>query len=107
MALLNNEPSANEILTLTGPELLTTKQIAALASEVTGKPLAVVDLSDEQLAGGMKAAGVPEVMIPMLVSFDTTTREGGFDILTDDVENLTDRKAETLAAFFEANKTAF
>jgi len=102
-----SKPSTNEILTLTGPELLTTKQIAALASEVTGKPLAVVDLSDEQLAGGMKAAGVPEVMIPMLVSFDTTTREGGFDILTDDVEKLTGRKPETLRAFFEANKTAF
>ena len=102
-----SKPSTNEILTLTGPELLTTKQIAALASEVTGKPLAVVDLSDEQLAGGMKAAGVPEVMIPMLVSFDTTTREGGFNILTDDVENLTGRKAETLRAFFEANKAAF
>jgi NAD(P)H dehydrogenase (quinone) len=102
-----SKPSTNEILTLTGPELLTTKQIATLASEVTGKPLAVVDLTDEQLAGGMKAAGVPEVLIPMLVSFDTTTREGGFDILTSDVEKLTGRKSETLRAFFEANKAAF
>lgn len=102
-----SKPSTNEILTLTGPELLTTKQIATLASEVTGKPLAVVDLTDEQLAGGMKAAGVPEVLIPMLVSFDTTTREGGFDILTSDVEKLTGRKPETLRAFFEANKAAF
>ena len=55
----------------------------------------------------MKAAGVPEAIIPMLVSFDTNTREGGFDILTGDVENLTGRKPETLRAFFEANKTAF
>ncbi len=102
-----SKPSTNEILTLTGPELLTTKQITTLASEVTGKPLAVVDLTDEQLAGGMKAAGVPEVLIPMLVSFDTTTREGGFDILTSDVEKLTGRKPETLRAFFEANKAAF
>jgi NAD(P)H dehydrogenase (quinone) len=102
-----SKPSTNEILTLTGPELFTTKQIAALASEIAGKPLAVVDLSDEQLAGGMKAAGVPEVLIPMLVSFDTTTREGGFDILTGDVEKLTGHKPETLRAFFEANKAAF
>ncbi|CAM3243260.1 SDR family oxidoreductase [Asticcacaulis taihuensis] len=99
--------SANQILTLTGPELLTTKQIAALASEVIGKPLAVVDLTDAQLAGGMKAAGVPEAIIPMLVSFDTTTREGGFDILTDDVETLTGRKPEPLRAFLEASKSAF
>ncbi len=101
-----SQPSTNQTLTLTGPELLTTKQIAALASEVTGKPLAVVDLTDEQLAGGMKAAGVPEAIIPMLVSFDTTTREGGFDILTNDVETLTGRKPEALRDFFEANAAA-
>ncbi len=102
-----SRPSTNEIFTLTGPELLTTKEIAALASEITGKPLAVVDLTDEQLAGGMKAAGVPEAIIPMLVSFDTTTRENGFDVLTNDVETLTGRKPETLRTFFEANKAAF
>ena len=42
-----SRPSRNEILTLTGPDLLTTKQITALASDVIGKPLAVVDLTDE------------------------------------------------------------
>ncbi len=102
-----SKPSTNEIFTLTGPELLTTKEIAALASDVIGKPLAVVNLTDEQLAGGMKAAGVPEAIIPMLVSFDTNTREGSFDILTSDVETLTDRKPEPLRAFFQANKAAF
>ena len=101
------KPAANATLTITGPELLTTEQIATLASEIVGKPLAVVNLSDEHLAGGMKAAGVPEAIIPMLVSFDTNTREGGFDILTDDVEALTSRKPEALRAFFEANKAAF
>ncbi len=88
---------ANETFTLTGPELLTTKEIAALASGVSGKPLAVVDLNDEQLAGGMKAAGVPDMLIPMLVSFDANTRQGGFDVLTGDVETLTGRQAAVLA----------
>lgn len=102
-----SKPATNEILTLTGPELLTTKQIAALASAAVGKPLTVVDLSDEQLADGMKAAGVPETMIPVLVSFNTNTREGGFDILSHDVEKLTGRKPDPLHAFFEANAAAF
>ncbi|CAL4868163.1 Quinone oxidoreductase 2 [Asticcacaulis sp. MM231] len=102
-----SKPAVNETLTITGPELLSTQQIADLASEIVGKPLAVVNLSDEQLAGGMKAAGVPEAIIPTLVSFDTNTREGGFDILTHDVEALTGRKPEALRAFLEANKAAF
>jgi NAD(P)H dehydrogenase (quinone) len=96
----------NQTFTLTGPELFTTQQIAALAAEATGKPLAVVELTDEQLAEGMKHAGVPEGLIPMLVSFDTNTRQGGFDILTSDVETLTGQKPATLQAFFAANSAA-
>ncbi len=104
-AALLRDP-ANETFTLTGPELLTTKAIAGLASEVSGKPLAVVDLNDEQLAGGMKAAGVPDMLIPMLVSFDTNTRQDGFDVLTGDVETLTGQKPQSLRTFLEASKTA-
>ena len=96
----------NETFTLTGPELFTTQQIAALAAAATGRPLAVVELTDEQLAEGMKHAGVPEGLIPMLVSFDTNTRQGGFDILTNDVEALTGQKPTTLQAFFAANSAA-
>jgi NAD(P)H dehydrogenase (quinone) len=92
----------NKTYTLTGPELLTTKEIAALASAATGKPLAVIDVTDEQLAGGLKAAGLPEAIIPMLVSFDANTREGGFDVLTNDVEALTGHKPQPLADFFKA-----
>ena len=96
----------NQTFTLTGPELLTTQQIAALASAATGKPLQVIEVTDEQLAGGMKHAGVPDMLIPMLVSFDTNTRQGGFDILTDDVEKLTGQKPSALEAFLAANAQA-
>ena len=96
----------NQTLTLTGPELLTMQQIAALAAEATGKPLAVVELTDEELAAGLKHAGLPEAIIPMLVSFDTTTRQGGFDVLTNDVETLTGQKPTPLNAFLEANAQA-
>jgi len=97
---------ANQTFTLTGPELLTTQQIAALASQATGRPLAVVEVTDEELAAGMKHAGVPEAIIPMLVSFDTNTRQGGFEVLTDDVETLTGQKPTSLKAFLEANAQA-
>jgi NAD(P)H dehydrogenase (quinone) len=100
-AALTQAP-ANTTYTLTGPEILTTKEIAALASAATGKPLSVLDVTDEQLAGGLKAAGLPEAIIPMLVSFDANTREGGFDVLTQDVEILTGHKPRPLADFFKA-----
>lgn len=98
--------TGNTVYNLTGPVALTTDEIAALAHEVTGKPLAVVHLTDEQLAGGMKAAGVPEPFIPVFVSFDANTREGGFDIATKEIENLSGRAPQDLKSFLEMNKAA-
>ena len=105
-AVLASPPPGNHTLTLTGAKALTTREIAALASEVSGKPLAVIDVTPEQLAGGMKAAGLPDMIIPMLVSFDVTTKAGGFDMVTDDVMRLTGREPRSLKAFFEENKAA-
>ena len=92
--------------TLTGPEASTADEIAARAAKALGKPLQVVHVTDEQLADGMKAAGVPEAIVPMLVSFDTNTREGGIDIVTDDIEKLTGRSPQPIEAFFEDHESA-
>jgi NAD(P)H dehydrogenase (quinone) len=64
-------------------------------------------VTDEQLAGGMKAAGVPEPFIPTLVSFDTATRAGNLAAITSDVETLSGKKPRSLKAYLEANKAAF
>jgi NAD(P)H dehydrogenase (quinone) len=105
-AALASGSTESKTYTLTGAELRSTDEVAALASEVTGKPIEVIHLSDEQLAGGMKAAGVPEFLIPTLVSFDTAAREGNLGALTDDVETLTGRKPKPFRAFFEESKDA-
>lgn len=92
--------------TLTGPDLHSTEELAALASEITGRPIQVIHLSDEQLAGGMKAAGVPDFLIPTLVSFDTATRQGHLGALTSDVETLTGKRPKPLRAFLAESKDA-
>jgi NAD(P)H dehydrogenase (quinone) len=103
-AALASDSVESRVYTLTGPEGLTTDEIAKLASDATGKPIAVVHLTDEQLAGGMKAAGVPDYLVPFLVGFDANTREGGADMVTSDVELLTGRKPRSLHAFLQDNK---
>ncbi len=102
-----NQPAANRIYTITGPEQLNATQVAALASEIVGKPLSVVNVDDEQLAGGMRHAGLPDVVIPTFVSFDTATRLGNLSAKTGDLEALTGKAPTPIRAFFEANKTAF
>jgi NAD(P)H dehydrogenase (quinone) len=96
----------SRIYTLTGPQAYTTNEIAALVSEVTGKPLEVVQLPDDALTEGVKAAGVPEDFARIIVSFDANTRAGRIAEVTDAVEKLSGRKPRTLKQFLEANKAA-
>lgn len=105
-AALASGATENATYTLTGSELRSTDEVAALASEITGKPIEVIHLTDEQLAAGMKAAGVPEFLIPTLVSFDAAAREGNLGAQTIDVEKLTGKKPKPFRAFFEESKNA-
>lgn len=93
-------------LTVTGPTLLTTRQIAAIASEVTGKPIEVIDVSDETLVGGLQQAGLPEPTAKLIASFDINTRLGRAAIATDAVEQLWGTKPTGVREFLTANKAA-
>ncbi len=102
--LADNNDSAT--YTLTGPELNTSAEIAALASDVTGKPIAIVPVTDEQLGEGLKQAGLPAPVIGLVVAIDTNTRQGGLDVLTDAVEKLTGTKPQSVRKFLEDHKAA-
>ncbi|MBL0373058.1 SDR family oxidoreductase [Rhizobium sp. KVB221] len=105
-AVLASGVSEKATYTLTGSEARTTAEIAALVTEVTGRKIDVIQLTDEQLADGMKAAGVPGFLIPTLVSFEVAARAGDLSARTEDVEKLTGKRPTPLRAFLEANKSA-
>lgn len=105
-AVLASGSTDSATYTLTGSESRTTVEIAALASEITGKPIEVIQLTDAQLADGMKAAGVPEFLIPMIISFEAATREGQLSARTGDFAKLTGKQPIAFRTFFEANKAA-
>jgi NAD(P)H dehydrogenase (quinone) len=94
-------------LGVTGQTLLTTREIAAVASAVTGKPIEVVDVDEESLAAGARQAGVPDAVVDtFIVPFDVNTREGRMEPATDAVEQLWGTKPQSVAAFLEANRAA-
>ncbi len=100
-------PAANRTYTVTGPEALTIAELAAIASDVTGKPVAAVDVTDEQLAAGARAGGVPDFVIDnFIVAFDRNTREGKVDLVTDAVETLWGTKPISVRDFLAANRAA-
>lgn len=105
-AALASGKTESATYTLTGATSLTDKEIAAIAADVTGKPLAVVTVTDEQLHQGLTGAGLPEFVANMLVSADANTRAGKFDIVTDDFKRLTGGEPQSLRDFFAAHKAA-
>lgn len=106
-AVLASGTTKNETFTLTGPEALTSDETAKIASEVLGKPIEVVHVTPEQLAGGMKAAGVPDMFIPLMVSFDVNTEQDRMSMVTDAVKTLSGTAPQTLRDWFKANKAMF
>ncbi|KSV76775.1 nucleoside-diphosphate sugar epimerase [Sinorhizobium sp. Sb3] len=103
-AALASAVNESRTYTLTGGELRSTDEIAALVAKATGKPLDVVHISDEALAGGLKGAGLPDFLIPIVVSFDANTRGGHINMVTNDVTSLTGATPVKLGAFLEASK---
>jgi NAD(P)H dehydrogenase (quinone) len=91
---------------VTGPELLTTRQIAAVVADVFGKTVEVVPVSDEQLLAGLIAAGVPKPFAELGVAFDANTRAGKIDLVSDAVAELTGEPPKSLRDVLAANKSA-
>ena len=99
-------PKGKQIVEVAGPEALTADEIAAIVTEVTGRPLAVVQLDDAALVAGMVAAGLPKPAAELFASFDTAVRIGHADVKSQ-VEELTGKPPQSLRDFVVANKAAF
>ena len=98
--------TGRQILDVTGPEAVTPDALAALLSEVSGKPVAHVPLTPEQLTGGLVAAGLPAFVAGLLVDFDVQASEGHHAILTPVVKALTGRDPTAARAFLQAHAAA-
>ncbi|MDK1490397.1 NmrA family NAD(P)-binding protein [Sinorhizobium sp. 7-81] len=105
-AALLSSSTESRTYTLTGAGLHSTDEIAALVASTAGKKLEVVHISDEALAGGLKGAGLPDFLIPIVVSFDSNTREGHIGMVTSDFAALTGKTPVSLPAFLEGSKAA-
>lgn len=116
VAVLTTPGHEGRIYNITGPELQTFDEIAAIVREVTGCPLAHVKLDDEGQYAIFDAMGIPRRPvddqyvngIPWnsddMVTFGRAIRDGFLDLRTDDVERLTGRKPRSVRAMIEANR---
>lgn len=88
---------ADAIYDLTGPVALTLTQIAAIITEVTGRPTRYVEESVEEAYASRRPSGAPQWQLDAWVSTYTAIATGELATVTDAVERLTGRPPLTLA----------
>ncbi len=106
-AVLTRPGHANKAYDITGPEALTTQQQADILSEVLGRKLKVVPVSDESMKEGMLKAGTPPTYVDARVGLVQMLRNLGRLEPSKDVETITGKPARTFRQWVEANVAAF
>ena len=69
---------------------------AALVAETSGKPFALHALPEPVLRGGLEQAGLPAPVVGAILSIQEKFVQGGFDVVTGDVERLAGRPPRAL-----------
>jgi len=119
-AVLTSSGHEGATYEITGPELCAFRQAAAIASEITGRPIEYVDVTDDEKLAMWDAAGVPRAYADGLmnddgtgvwgseemISYERAIREGYFSICSHHVELLTGRPARSLREVFCAHPDA-
>lgn len=115
VAVLTGDGHEGQIYNITGPDLQTFAEVAAIMAEVTGRPVEHVSLDDKGQYAMFDAMGIPRRPVDDLevagipwnsddmVSFGRAIREGFLELCTDDVERLTGRKARSVRQMIEDN----
>lgn len=105
-AVLASDDTTCRIHEITGPAAVTAEELAAMVSEVTGKPLAHVGIGADTLRNGLAGAGLPPLLVGAMTGFDVATAQGFHATVTSDVEELTGRKPTSVRDFLTAHKAA-
>ncbi|MGK8198523.1 SDR family oxidoreductase [Burkholderia cepacia] len=95
-ALVSNEPG-NHAYRLSGPELLSYDELAALVGDVIGKTLAYLPVSDDDYRLQLRDEGLPPELEARRIAYSRAMRAGFMTALTDDFARLVGRNPHRMA----------
>ncbi len=81
---------------LTAPEAFTMAELAAVASELTGREIKHVTVSDDEWRQAKVAQGTPAPMAEMLLGMYRAARRGDFAVIDPTLETLLGRRPQTM-----------
>jgi NAD(P)H dehydrogenase (quinone) len=118
-AVLSTAGHEGAVYEITGPELLSFRDAAALAAEISGRPIEYVVVSHEEKQATFDAAGIPRRYVEgvlhehsgpwasdEMMSYERALGEGYFAVCSRHVELITGRPALSLRDVFLANRDA-
>lgn len=100
-AALTGDGHEGRIYQLTGPELLTFRDVAAIFREVTGRPLEVIDVSRKAFVEGLEAAQLPEGMVQLVDYLFNEVLDGRNASLGDGVQQALGRPPRDFRSFLQ------
>lgn len=98
--------TGRRLLDVTGPAAVTQVELAAIASELTGRPVVHVSVSPDDLRKGFLGAGLPPVVADALVDFDIAASRGYHAIVAPTVAELTGQEPTPVRDFLSTHVAA-
>lgn len=92
---------------ITGPEALSVGEQVAILSDILGRQIEYVPITDETARQGMEKSGMPAYLIDALLPFASYIRSGKAAEVLPTVEELTGRRPYTFAQWARVHADAF
>jgi NAD(P)H dehydrogenase (quinone) len=119
-AVLSSEGHENAVYHITGPELLSYRDMAEMTAKISGKPVEYEVTTEEGMYNIFDALGVPREYVEGMdiekagkwsstdmVSFEVAIREGYFALISEDVKKLLGREPKSVWEVFQEHKEMF
>lgn len=105
--MLTENGHQNSVLTVTGPESLSCKNIAEIFSHAVGKKIEYIDVKPREFKKEMIESGAPEPMAEAVSELYKLVSEGLCDVVTDTFYQITQKQPRTFDEFVDDNLTFF
>jgi uncharacterized protein YbjT (DUF2867 family) len=105
--VLTKSGHENRAYNLTGPEAVSNHEVAEILSNVTGRKINYINVSEDDARRGMREAGMSEVIIEALVELYAIQKAGYTATLSPDVERVTGKKPLSFDQFAKDYVEAF
>lgn len=98
--------TGRQVLDITGPAPVTQAELAAIASELSGRSVTQVNVDPKALREGMLGAGLPPFIVDALIAFDMAAAEGRHAIATSTVKDFAGKTPTSVRDFLASHRPA-